>query len=96
MYQNLPLGKGGALGRSVGCVPGANMVARGLVGMDEAFATIEAKGTAVGFIDIRVNVTEGVEMEVEVVVAGTKGPLPDVVVLRVVDEPPVADDAWRA
>jgi hypothetical protein len=89
--QNSPFGKGGARGKRVGWVPGANVVARGLVAEDEALATIEANGTAVGFVDRRVKVTEGVEVGAEVGVAGMDGEDPDEVDLEeVVEEPPVA------
>jgi hypothetical protein len=68
-----PFGKGGALGMSVGWVPGANVVARGLVGADEALTTIEAKGTAVGFVDKRVKVRDGVDVGAVMFVAEGPG-----------------------
>jgi hypothetical protein len=86
-------------------------VARGLVATDDALATIEANGTAVGFVDRRVKVTEGVEVGEDVTVVGREARGPDVGVLvevpddkvpddKVVDDKVVADDAlvmaWRA
>jgi len=83
-------------------------VARGLVAADEALATIEANGTAVGFVDRKVKVIEGVKVGVDATVKGTEGVDPDVEVLDeapdeapeetwVVDDAPVMPTAaWRA
>lgn len=40
-------------------MPGGTVEDKELVGKDEALATIEDKGTAVGFVERRVKVTEG-------------------------------------
>ena len=75
----------------VGWAPGENVVASGLVATDEALATIEDNGTAVGFVDRRVKVT---------FVAGGGGGAVDV---TAVDEPVrvevlelVVGGVWRA
>jgi hypothetical protein len=65
------------LGIRVGRVPGAYVVARGLVGADEALAMIEAKGTAVGFVDKNVNVREGVGVGEVMFVTGAPDEAPE-------------------
>ena len=74
-------------------MPGATVEARGLVAEDEALATIEANGTAVGFVDKGVKVREGVKVGVVITVPGIEGVVPDIKLLdEVADE--VADETW--
>jgi len=53
------LGSAGAPGMNVGVVPGTAVESRGLVAELVAFATIDAKGTAVGFV-----ASKGIENDV--------------------------------
>ena len=51
LFESLPLGNGGAFGRKVGTLPDVGVDAKVGVGETGSVATIEERGTAVGFVD---------------------------------------------
>lgn len=89
---------------SLGMEPGTSVVVRARVGPLASLETIEAKGTAVGFVDKRVTVILGVDTVLVVTVeplTGMEGMEPDVDDAEVVVGPEVGcevalEEAWRA